>query len=87
MLERTSRFVLEVLPYLLTVVLAAIVGPQALYSQTHDSQIRYTEAHSSDAHLQGQRTKAVINSMASGREYGPAIRRDHAAPEDWTLLD
>jgi len=33
MLERTSRFVLEVLPYLLTAVIAAFVLPQLLYSQ------------------------------------------------------
>lgn len=33
MLERTSRFVLEVLPYLLTVLIAVLVLPQLVYSQ------------------------------------------------------
>ncbi len=35
MLERTSRFVLEVLPYLLTALIAAVVVPQFVYSQAH----------------------------------------------------
>ena len=33
MLERTSRFVLEVLPYLLSALIAAVVLPGFLYSQ------------------------------------------------------
>jgi hypothetical protein len=33
MLERTSRFVLEVLPYLLSALIAAVVVPGFLYSQ------------------------------------------------------
>ena len=35
MLERTSRFVLEVLPYLLSALIAAVVVPGFLYSQAH----------------------------------------------------
>jgi hypothetical protein len=35
MLERTSRFVLEVLPYLLLALVAAVVVPGFLYSQAH----------------------------------------------------
>jgi hypothetical protein len=33
MLERTSRFVLEVLPYVLSALIAAVVVPGFLYSQ------------------------------------------------------
>ena len=35
MLERTSRFVLEVLPYLLSGLIAAVIVPGFLYSQAH----------------------------------------------------
>lgn len=47
MLERTSRFVLEALPYLLTALIAAVVLPQFLYSEVHGtkaamSKISYT---------------------------------------------
>ena len=38
MLERTSRFVLEVLPYLLTGLIAAVIVPQLLYSQAHPTK-------------------------------------------------
>jgi hypothetical protein len=38
MLERTSRFVLEVLPYLLTALIAAVVVPGFLYSQLHGTK-------------------------------------------------
>lgn len=38
MLERTSRFVLEVLPYLLSVLIAAIVVPGFLYSHAHGAR-------------------------------------------------
>jgi hypothetical protein len=33
MLERTSRFVLEMLPYVLSAIIAAVVVPGFLYSQ------------------------------------------------------
>ena len=42
MLERTSRFVLEVLPYLLTALIAAIVLPYFLYSQAHTPKMMVT---------------------------------------------
>ena len=35
-LTRTSRFVLEVLPYLLSALIAAVVVPGFLYSQAHE---------------------------------------------------
>ena len=38
MLKRTSRFVLEVLPYLLSAVIAAVVVPGFLYSQAHEAK-------------------------------------------------
>ena len=38
MLERTSRFVLEVVPYLLSAVIAAIVVPGFLFSQAHPTK-------------------------------------------------
>jgi branched-subunit amino acid transport protein len=42
MLERTSRFVLEVLPYLLTALIAALVLPQVIYSQAHGPKAAVT---------------------------------------------
>jgi hypothetical protein len=38
MLKRTSRFVLEVLPYLLSVLIAAVVVPGFLYSRAHGTE-------------------------------------------------
>ena len=38
MLERTSGFVLEVLPYLLSALIAAVVVPGFLYSQAHGTK-------------------------------------------------
>ena len=38
MLQRTSWFVLEVLPYLLTALIAAVVVPGFLYSQAHETK-------------------------------------------------
>ena len=37
-LKRTSRFVLEVLPYLLSALIAAVVVPGFLYSQVHETK-------------------------------------------------
>jgi hypothetical protein len=37
-LEQTSRFVLEVLPYLLSALIAAVVVPGFLYSQVHGTK-------------------------------------------------
>jgi hypothetical protein len=38
MLERTSRFVLEVLPYLLCALIAAVVVPGFLFTQVHGTK-------------------------------------------------
>jgi hypothetical protein len=38
MLKQTSRFVLEVLPYLLSALIAAVVVPGFLYSQAHEAK-------------------------------------------------
>jgi hypothetical protein len=38
MLERTSRFVLEVVPYLLSALIAAVVVPGFLYSQARGTK-------------------------------------------------
>jgi hypothetical protein len=42
MLERTSRFVLEVLPYVLSALIAAVVGPGFLYSQAPSTKAAAT---------------------------------------------
>jgi len=42
MLERTSRFVLEVLPYLLSALIAAVVVPGFLYSHAHGTKAAVT---------------------------------------------
>ncbi len=42
MLERTSRFVLETLPYVLAALIAAIILPQFLYSQAHGTRAAVT---------------------------------------------
>ncbi len=38
MLERTSRFVLETLPYVLAALIVAVILPQFLYSQAHGTK-------------------------------------------------
>jgi hypothetical protein len=42
MLKRTSWFVLEVLPYLLSALIAAVVVPGLLYSQAHETKAAVT---------------------------------------------
>jgi hypothetical protein len=42
MLKRTSWFVLEVLPYLLSALIAAVVVPGFLYSQAHETMSTVT---------------------------------------------
>jgi hypothetical protein len=42
MLERISRFVLEVLPYVLSALIAAVVVPGCLYSQVHTTKAAVT---------------------------------------------
>ena len=41
-LERTSRFVLEVLPYVLSALIAAVVMPGFLYSRVHTTKAPVT---------------------------------------------
>jgi hypothetical protein len=38
MLKRTSWFILEVSPYLLSALIAAVVVPELLYSQAHETK-------------------------------------------------
>jgi hypothetical protein len=42
MLKRTSWFVLEVLPYLLSALIAAVVVPGLLYSRAHETKTAVT---------------------------------------------
>jgi hypothetical protein len=42
MLKRTSRFVLEVLPYVLSALIAAVVVPGFLYSQVYGTKASVT---------------------------------------------
>jgi hypothetical protein len=39
MLKRTSRFVLEVLPFLLSALIASVLVPGVLYSRAHGLEI------------------------------------------------
>lgn len=56
MLERTSRFILEVLPYLLLAVIAAIVVPGFLFSQAHGMKTAVTPGGS----VGGEKTLEMI---------------------------
>jgi len=58
MLERTSRFVLEVLPYLLLAVIAAVVVPGFLFSQAHGMKTAVTPGGSGG----GEKTLEMIGS-------------------------
>ena len=57
MLERTSRFVLEVLPYLLLALIAAVVVPGVLYSQAHGMKTPVTPGGS----VGGEKTLEMID--------------------------
>ena len=74
MLKLTSRFVLEVLPYLLTALVVAVVVPGFLYSLATASLpgVYYSEAHG---------TEAMVMSDVSGRGENALelIRQDHDA--------
>ncbi len=72
MLERTSRFVLEVLPYLLTAIIAAVVVPGFIYSQVHGTKATTHSTvpglHESALELIRRDHAAVeANEIASGR--------------------
>ena len=74
MLKLTSRFVLEVLPYLLSALIAAVLVPGFLYSLITVALpgVFYSEAHG---------TKAMIMPNVSGRceNVLELIRQDHEA--------
>jgi hypothetical protein len=66
MLQRTSRFVLEVLPYLLTAVIAAIVLPQFVYSQAHPTKAQVTSNASGPVNvLERIGAEVNVNHVAS----------------------
>lgn len=78
MLERTSRFVLEVLPYLLSALIAAVVLPGFLYSQFQGAKVtlmpnvsglemvrRDHTAPAPDQLLLGRSTEAAEDKLAS----------------------
>ena len=46
MLKRTSRFILEVFPYLSAALIAAVIVPRYLYSQVHGLRAATTPAPS-----------------------------------------
>jgi hypothetical protein len=74
MLMLTSQFVLEVLPYLLSALVAAVVVPGFLYSMITVALpgVFYSEAHA---------TKAMVMPNVSGRGQNVLglIRQDHDA--------
>ena len=73
MLKLTSRFVLEVLPYLLSALIAAVLVPGFLYSLTVALPgVFYSEVHA---------TEAMVMPNVSGRGENALdlIRQDHDA--------
>ena len=52
MLERTSRFVLEVLPYLLLALVAAVLVPGFLYSLAHGAKASIRPAVTEENNLE-----------------------------------
>jgi hypothetical protein len=77
MLKRTSWFVLEVLPYLLSALIAAVVLPGFLYSQVHETKGAVTPnipglevvhgdhvLHASDRMLSDQSAKTTEGKLA-----------------------
>jgi hypothetical protein len=74
MLKLTSRFVLEVLPYLLSALVAAVLLPGLLYSMITVALpgVFYSEAHA---------TEAMVMPNVSGRGENALelIRQDHDA--------
>jgi hypothetical protein len=68
MLERTSRFVLEVLPYLLSVLIAAIVVPGFLYSHALGTKAAATPSVAGgDVEIIEEHTALVPGQMPSDR--------------------
>jgi hypothetical protein len=74
MLKLTSRFVLEVLPYLLSALVAAVLLPGVLYSLMTVALpgVFYSEAHGTEA--------MVMQNLPDQRENAlELIRQDHDA--------
>jgi hypothetical protein len=74
MLKLTSRFVLEVLPYLLSTLVVAVLVPGFLYSLMTVALpgILYSEAH-------GMGAMATLNVSDCGENALKMIRQDHDA--------
>ena len=74
MLKQTSRFILEVLPYLISALVAAVVVPGVIYSLMTVALpgVFYSEAHGMEA---------MVMPDVSGREENALelIRQDHEA--------
>ena len=74
MLKLTSRFVLEVLPYLLSALVAAVILPGLLYSIITVALpgVFYSEAHGTEA-------MAMPDVSGRGENVLEMIRQDHDA--------
>jgi hypothetical protein len=74
MLKLTSRFVLEVLPYLLSALVAAVLLPGLLYSMITVALpgVFYSEAHATEAMV-------MPNVSGLGENALELIRQDHDA--------
>ena len=74
MLKLTSRFVLEVLPYLLSPLIAAVLMPGFLYSLITVAlpAVFYSEAHGTEAMV-------MPNVSGRGENVLELIRQDHDA--------
>ena len=74
MLKLTSRFVLEVLPYLLSALVAAVLVPRFVYSLMTVALpgVFYSEAHGTEAMV-------MPNVSGRGENAFELIRQDHDA--------
>lgn len=74
MLKLTSRFVLEVLPYLISALVAAVLVPGFVYSLMTVGLpgVFYTEAH-------GMEAMVTPNGHGRGENVFELIRQDHEA--------
>jgi len=74
MLKLTSRFVLEVLPYLLSTLVVAVLVPGFLYSLMTVALpgVLYSEAHGTEAMV-------MLNAANCGENALEMIRQDHDA--------
>ena len=82
MLERSSRFILEVFPYLSAALIAAVIVPGYLYSQVHGLRAAATPAppagnekaveiihwdHAALAPIQDGRTRVLMSANLASR--------------------